>query len=105
MAVERQASTLPPPQPVYILRGHAAQIHSVQFAHQNRRLLTGDAEGWVVFWKVETKRALVVWRAHHGAILGTAQWRCDRIITYGFPRPSTCFWEKLCFASYRMAYE
>ena len=82
MAVDRQSSALPAPRPVYILRGHAAQIHSVRFARRNTRLLTGDAHGWVVFWKVETKRALAVWKAHDGAILGTAEWGCDKIITY-----------------------
>ncbi|KAH7089211.1 WD40-repeat-containing domain protein [Paraphoma chrysanthemicola] len=83
MAVERQASALPPAQPSYILRGHAAQIHSVKFVHQNSRLLTGDADGWVVYWKVETKRALAVWKAHGAAILGTEEWGHDKFITHG----------------------
>ncbi|KAF2129470.1 WD40 repeat-like protein [Dothidotthia symphoricarpi CBS 119687] len=83
MAVERQSSALPPAQPSYILRGHASQIHNVQFVRQNTRLLTGDADGWVVFWKVETKRALAVWKAHDGAILGTAEWGNEKIITHG----------------------
>lgn len=81
MAVERQSSSLPSAQPSYILRGHASQIHCVQFVHNNSRLLTGDGEGWIVYWRVETKRALAVWKAHEGAILGTAEWGGDRIIT------------------------
>jgi WD40 repeat protein len=81
MAVERQTSTLPPAQPSYILRGHRSQIHSVQFVRQNSRLLTGDADGWVVYWKLETKRALAVWKAHEGAILGTGEWGRDKFIT------------------------
>ncbi|KAF3003693.1 ASTRA complex subunit [Curvularia kusanoi] len=83
MAAERQSSTLPPAQPSYILRGHTAQIHSVQFARENTRLITGDADGWVIFWKLETKRALAVWKAHDGAILGTAEWARDKVITHG----------------------
>ncbi|KAF2265842.1 WD40 repeat-like protein [Lojkania enalia] len=82
MAVERQ-SALPPAQPSYIFRGHAAQIHSVQIVHQNRRLLTGDADGWIVYWKLESKRPVAVWSAHHAAILGTAEWGLDSIITHG----------------------
>ena len=81
MAVERQSSTRPPAQPSYILRGHASQIHSIQFVHQNTRLITGDADGWVIYWKLETKRALAVWKGHNGAILGTAEWGRDKIIT------------------------
>lgn len=81
MAIERQSTVLPPAQPSYILRGHASQVHSVQFARQNTRLITGDADGWIVYWKVETKRALAVWKAHNGPILGTAAWAHDKIIT------------------------
>ncbi len=81
MAVERQSSILPPAQPSYILRGHVAQIHSVEFVRQNTRLVTGDADGWIVYWKLETKRALAVWKAHDGPILGTAAWAHDKIIT------------------------
>jgi ASTRA-associated protein 1 len=77
MAQDRHA----PPQPAYILRGHTAQIHSVQFVRQNSRLLTGDADGFVVFWKLETKRPLAVWQAHQGAILGTGEWGRDKLIT------------------------
>ncbi|KAF2031474.1 WD40 repeat-like protein [Setomelanomma holmii] len=79
---ERQSSALPPA-PSYILRGHTGQIHSVRFVRQNSRLLTGDADGWVVYWKVETKRALAVWKAHDAAILGTEEWGHDKIITHG----------------------
>lgn len=77
------AATRPAAQPSYILRGHAAQIHTVRFARHNTRLLTGDAEGWIVYWKVETKRALAVWKAHEGPILDTSEWACDKIITHG----------------------
>ncbi|KAH7116015.1 WD40-repeat-containing domain protein [Dendryphion nanum] len=60
MAVERQAAALPPAQPTYIFRGHTAHIHSVQILHQNTRLLTGDADGWLVLWKLESKRPLAL---------------------------------------------
>ncbi|XPS99793.1 Astra associated protein 1 Asa1 [Ascochyta lentis] len=83
MAAERQSSTLSPAQPSYILRGHASQIHSVQFVRHNARLITGDADGWVIYWKLETKRALAVWKAHDSAILGTAEWGHDKILTHG----------------------
>ncbi|KAF2703225.1 WD40 repeat-like protein [Pleomassaria siparia CBS 279.74] len=51
-------ATLPPAQPSYIFRGHTSQIHSVRIIRQNSRLLTGDADGWVVCWKLESKRPL-----------------------------------------------
>ncbi|KAI9789828.1 MAG: ASTRA complex subunit [Peltula sp. TS41687] len=73
----------PPAQPVYILRGHTAAIHSVEFIRGNTRLVSGDADGWVVSWDVATKRAAGVWKAHDNAILRTTAWGSDKIITHG----------------------
>ena len=74
---------LPPAQPAFILRGHAAQIHVVHFTQDNARLLTGDADGWVISWSLAYKRPVAVWRAHSNAILGLGSWGSDRIITHG----------------------
>jgi ASTRA-associated protein 1 len=73
--------SLPPAQPAYIFRGHAAQIHSTTFIRANSRLVTGDADGWIVLWSMATKRAAAVWRAHEGAILASAEWGQDALIT------------------------
>ncbi|KAK5129542.1 hypothetical protein LTR08_003163 [Meristemomyces frigidus] len=78
-----QSSTLPPAQPAYVLRGHSAQVHSVHFLRLNLRLLSGDADGWVILWNVPIKRPVAVWRAHTGSILGLGSWDDDRIITHG----------------------
>ncbi|KAL0256066.1 Astra associated protein 1 Asa1 [Diplodia seriata] len=76
-----QHAQRPPAQPAYILRGHAAHVHAVRFLRHNSRLLTGDADGWVVLWNVATKRAVAVWRAHDGAILGFGTWAEDKLVT------------------------
>lgn len=81
MTAERRQASLPPAQPSYIFRGHAAQIHSVQIVRQNTRLVTGDADGWIVYWKLESKRPVAVWRAHDAAILGTGEWGSDKALT------------------------
>jgi hypothetical protein len=73
--------SLPPAQPVYILRGHTAQIHSTSFTRSNGRLVTGDVDGWIVVWNLAIKRPVAVWRAHDGAILGASAWGEDRLIT------------------------
>ena len=69
-----QSSELPPAQPDYVLRGHTAQIHCVHFLRQNLRLLTGDADGWVVLWNFAVKRPVAVWKAHGGPVLGVGSW-------------------------------
>lgn len=69
-----QSSELPPAQPDYVLRGHTAQIHCVHFLRQNLRLLTGDADGWIVLWNFAVKRPVAVWKAHGGSVLGVGSW-------------------------------
>ncbi|KAL2354441.1 WD40-repeat-containing domain protein [Cryomyces antarcticus] len=78
-----QTSTLPPPQPTYVLRGHGTHVHGVCFLRCNTRLLTGDGDGWVVLWNIATKRAVAVWKGHDGAILGLQSWGEENIITHG----------------------
>ena len=75
------AELLPPAQPAFILRGHSAQIHALHFTPGNARLLTADADGWVVSWNLAFKRPVAVWKAHNNAILGLGNWGPDRIIT------------------------
>ena len=78
---QHRQSQRDPAQPSYVLRGHTAHIHSVQIVRRNTCLLTGDADGWLVCWTLDTKRPLAVWKAHDAAILGTTEWGPDKIIT------------------------
>jgi hypothetical protein len=73
--------SLPPAQPAYILRGHSAQVHSTEFIRSNSRLVTGDADGWIVVWSLAIKRPVAVWKAHEGTILGARAWGAERLIT------------------------
>ncbi|RDW70911.1 WD40 repeat domain-containing protein [Aspergillus mulundensis] len=59
----------PPATPTFILRGHAAPIHALQIFSQNLRLVSGDADGWIVVWDLIFKRPVAVWKAHEGAVL------------------------------------
>lgn len=71
-----------PAQPVYVLRGHSAQIHVVVFTRDNERLITADADGWVVVWNVGTRRPVAVWKAHDGTLMNVVGWD-GKIITHG----------------------
>ena len=73
---------LPPAQPAYVLRGHAAEVHALHFTRDNTRLLTADADGWVISWNVAFKRPVAVWKAHDTAVMGLGSWCQDRVITY-----------------------
>lgn len=59
----------PPATPIYILRGHAAPIHALHLFNQNLRLISADADGWIVVWDLVMKRPVAAWKAHEGAIL------------------------------------
>lgn len=72
-----------PPQPKAVLRGHKAQVHAAAFYRANERLLTGDADGYVVSWDLTIMRPRAVWQAHENAILGLRAWGPDKVITHG----------------------
>ncbi|KAF2672274.1 WD repeat-containing protein [Microthyrium microscopicum] len=76
-------TTRPPAQPAYILRGHTAQIHALHFLRANTRLLSGDADGFVVLWDMVSRRPAGVWRPHEKSILGMDSWGSDKILTHG----------------------
>ncbi|KAK6356538.1 ASTRA complex subunit [Orbilia javanica] len=69
--------------PVYVIRGHPSPVHSLHFYRSNSRLVSADADGWVVLWDIPIRRPVAVWRAHHAAVLGVADWDDSNIITHG----------------------
>lgn len=85
------STVLPPAQPIYILRGHSSSVNALHFYAHNTRLLSGDADGFIVLWDLIIKRPLVVWRAHEGSILGLSTWGDARILTSVFQSPIHSF--------------
>ncbi|KAK4151795.1 ASTRA-associated protein 1 [Chaetomidium leptoderma] len=77
------AADTQPAQPKSILRGHKVQVHAAAFVRGNERLLTGDADGFVVAWDLTIMRPRAVWQAHGSSVLGIAGWGDDRLITHG----------------------
>jgi ASTRA-associated protein 1 len=71
------------PSPKGILRGHKAAVHVAVFIRDNERLVTGDADGFVILWDLAILRPRAVWQAHTNAILGIAGWGKQKLITYG----------------------
>ena len=82
MTQDMSSDLLPPAQPAYILRGHSAQVHALHFTPGNQRLLTGDADGWLISWNLAFKRPVASWKGHGKAILGLGSWGQDRIVSY-----------------------
>lgn len=69
-----------PPNPAYIFRGHQAAIHALHFFQDNHFFASGDSDGWIVVWKLSTRRPAAVWRAHEGGVMGLKDWEGTRLI-------------------------
>ena len=54
------------PEPLYILRGHIGAINNLKFINYENDLLlcSGDSEGVVKVWNMETRRAAISVQAH-----------------------------------------
>jgi ASTRA-associated protein 1 len=72
-----------PATPKYILRGHNANIHALQFLQSNLYLASGDSDGWLVIWSLASKRPVGVWKAHENSITALRYWSPDRLLTHG----------------------
>jgi WD40 repeat protein len=63
------SASLPAATPRYILRGHKSPIHALHIFDYNTYLVSADADGWIVIWRLATKRPIAVWKAHEAAVL------------------------------------
>lgn len=72
-----------PPIPSYIFRGHQAAIHALHFYHANHFLASGDSDGWIIIWRLTTRRPAAAWKAHDGNVMGIKDWGSTRLITHG----------------------
>ncbi|KAK6539755.1 ASTRA complex subunit [Orbilia ellipsospora] len=71
-------------QPVYVIRGHTSPVHALHFYRSNSRLISADADGWLVLWDVTIRRPIAAWKAHDGPVLAVADWdNSNIIITHG----------------------
>ena len=62
-------TSLPPPLPYAVLRGHQDAVTSIDFLSDSSRLLSGAADGELKVWDLSIKRASISMKAHSGSIL------------------------------------
>ncbi|CAO0795476.1 unnamed protein product [Mucor circinelloides] len=58
-----------PPPPTYIFREHKDTVNYVHLFNQDQYLASCDADGWVVIWKMKTRRVVLKWKAHKDSCL------------------------------------
>ncbi|KAL1918090.1 uncharacterized protein VTP21DRAFT_3356 [Calcarisporiella thermophila] len=64
--------------PSYVFRGHTSQVNTILFTNDNRNLISGDADGYIIVWNLKTRRPLHRFRGHEDSII--AVWPLDGII-------------------------
>ncbi|KAF0533488.1 WD40 repeat-like protein [Gigaspora margarita] len=79
---KKKVSSETPPSPIYIFRGHAEQINSLEFIENNRYLISGDAEGNIIIWDMISKRSKIQFKAHNDGILNVVKCK-DKLISHG----------------------
>lgn len=83
-----------PPKPVYVFRGHVAEITALNFIRNDTQLVSGyhsltshsncsDTDGWIVLWNMTSRRPTAVWKAHEASVLSIREWGMEKLITYG----------------------
>ncbi|OLL22058.1 ASTRA-associated protein 1 [Neolecta irregularis DAH-3] len=74
-------TSLRPPHPKYVFRGHSSSVTSLTIFSDN--VLSSDADGWIIVWAITSMRPRIVWKAHDNTILNADFWDQDRIISHG----------------------
>ncbi|KND04800.1 uncharacterized protein SPPG_00502 [Spizellomyces punctatus DAOM BR117] len=72
-----------PPDPVFVLRAHEADVTAVVFIRNNTILASGDQEGHIILWSVLTRRPIRRWRAHTSGILAIHSVAGDNLLSHG----------------------
>ncbi|KAI9480951.1 MAG: WD40-repeat-containing domain protein [Benjaminiella poitrasii] len=69
MSNNKITEPLPPPPPIYVLREHKTTINYVHLFKDDQYLASCDADGWIIIWKMRTRRPLVKWKGHEASCL------------------------------------
>ncbi|CAD6569962.1 MAG: ASTRA complex subunit [Cyphobasidiales sp. Tagirdzhanova-0007] len=69
--------------PEYVLRGHTAQINTLSFSKSCDLLFSGDSDGHVAVWSLESFRPVVFAKAHQGSVLTVVELDADKYLSHG----------------------
>ncbi|KAI8984325.1 WD40-repeat-containing domain protein [Mycotypha africana] len=58
-----------PPPPFYICREHKSTVNYLHLFDKDQYLASCDNDGWIVIWKMQTKRPIKKWKAHQSSCL------------------------------------
>lgn len=55
----------------YTLRAHRTSITGLDFSFNGLDLCSSDDSGWTVWWNLETRRPLAIWKSHENSVIST----------------------------------
>jgi WD40 repeat protein len=68
--------------PAYVLRGHESPVHALRFCSSNALLASGDGDGWMVIWRLSSKRPVAVWKGHSEGVVAIHWWMDQRLVRW-----------------------
>ncbi|KAI9288997.1 WD40-repeat-containing domain protein [Umbelopsis sp. AD052] len=71
------------PAPVYIFRGHKSQVNTLCWLDGDKYFCSGDLEGNLILWDVETRRPKQQWRAHTESVLSVQAIDATTLVSQG----------------------
>ncbi|KAI9031630.1 WD40-repeat-containing domain protein [Phycomyces nitens] len=71
-----------PPTPQYIFRGHQTTINTLCYFDNDQYIASGDADGFVIVWKMKTRRPVLQWKAHEESCLCLKVYK-DQLVSQG----------------------
>ncbi|KAI9267377.1 WD40-repeat-containing domain protein [Sporodiniella umbellata] len=77
------SSAPPPPPPTYIFREHKATVNYVCIFDSDKYMASCDADGWIVIWRLKTRRVVISWKAHADNCLKIAVSSSQKLISQG----------------------
>ncbi|KAI8367786.1 WD40-repeat-containing domain protein [Blakeslea trispora] len=73
----------PPPPPEYIFREHKSTVNYVHLFERDQYLASCDSDGWIVIWKLKTRRPIHKWKAHEDSCLKLVVTEVNTLISQG----------------------
>ncbi|KAI7906523.1 WD40-repeat-containing domain protein [Cokeromyces recurvatus] len=84
MSNNKVTEPLPPPPPIYIFREHKSTVNHLHLFKDDQLLASCDADGWIIIWKMRTRRPLLKWKGHEASCLKvTTNSMHDTLISQG----------------------
>ncbi|KAH8554032.1 WD40-repeat-containing domain protein [Umbelopsis sp. PMI_123] len=71
------------PRPIYIFRGHNSQVNTLCWLDDKKHFCSGDLEGIIILWDIETRRPKLKWHGHTESVLSIQAVDASTLVSQG----------------------